>query len=138
MVFNDLYDKHGAQLGPYGLAVYMALCRYANREDECWPSYARIAKGTGVSRRQIVREIQKMESLGIIEVGRTQGGVSVYILLDTDASEALPSASEASPGASGAPPTRARLALPGASGAHRTRPNNKNYLPDELTEVIIR
>ena len=53
-VDNDLYDRFGSQLGPYGLAVYMALCRYVNQDSECWPSYATIAKGTGMSKRKVI------------------------------------------------------------------------------------
>lgn len=83
MVFNDLYDRFGAKLGPYGLAVYMGLCRYANRRDECWPSHGRIAADTGMSRRQVLREIVKLESLKLIEVHRRKHTVHLYILLDS-------------------------------------------------------
>lgn len=82
-VYNDLYDRFGATLGPYGLAVYMALCRYANQDSECWPSYATIAAGTGMSRRQVIREVTKMETLQIIAVERSNHAANVFILLDT-------------------------------------------------------
>ena len=82
-VYNDLYDNYGAQLGPYGLAVYVALCRYANQDSECWPSFATIAKGTGMSRRQVIREISKLEALRIIAVDRVPRKPSTFILLDT-------------------------------------------------------
>ena len=82
-VYNDLYDKFGAQLGPYGLAVYVALSRYANKDEECWPSHTTIAEGTGMSRRQVIREVNKMEKLGIIIIERSKHRSHVYILLDT-------------------------------------------------------
>lgn len=89
-VYNDLYDRYGAQLGPYGLAVYVALCRYANEDSECWPSYGKIAKGTGMSKRKVIYEIQKMEALQIIAVERNQNTSNVFILLDTSAQHAPP------------------------------------------------
>lgn len=100
-VYNDLYDNYGAQLGPYGLAVYVALCRYANQDSECWPSYNTIAEGTGMSRRKVIYEIHKMERLQIIAVERNQHTSNVFVLLDTSAHHApLPGAQDAPPGAS--------------------------------------
>jgi len=89
-VDNDLYDRFGAQLGPYGLAVYMALCRYANRDSECWPSYATIAKGTGMSWRKVASTIVQLEQLGVIAVERAAGTSSTFVLLDTYAPRAYP------------------------------------------------
>jgi hypothetical protein len=37
---NILLDEYGERLGPYGIAVYAALARFANQEQECWPSHA--------------------------------------------------------------------------------------------------
>lgn len=65
---NILLDQYGKRLGAYGLAVYMALCRFANRQSECWPSYQTIAERVGMSRRQVIREIKKLETLGLIAV----------------------------------------------------------------------
>jgi hypothetical protein len=89
-VYNDLYDKFGSTLGPYGLAVYVALCRYANQDSECWPSYNTIAKGTGMSRRQVIREVARMEELKVISVERNQHTSNVFILLDTSDSQSPP------------------------------------------------
>ena len=89
-VDNDVYDRFGAQLGPYGLAAYVALCRYANQDSECWPSYSTIAKGTGMSKRQVMREIVKLEGLKIIAVERNQHTSNVFILLDTSDTQSLP------------------------------------------------
>ncbi len=96
-VYNDLYDRFGAQLGPYGLAVYVALCRYSNQDSECWPSYNTIAKGTGMSRRKVIYEIQKMERLFIIELERNQHTSNVFILLDTSAHHAPPPSAHHTP-----------------------------------------
>ena len=96
-VDNDVYDRFGSQLGPYGLAAYVALCRYANQDSECWPSYSTIAKGTGMSRRKVIYEIQKMERLGIIAVERAQHTSNVFILLDTSAQHAPPPSAQHAP-----------------------------------------
>lgn len=65
---NVLLDVYGKQIGPHGIAVYAALARFANREQECWPSLATIGDRTGMSRRQVGREIAKLERLKIISI----------------------------------------------------------------------
>ena len=84
---NELLDRYGDQLGPYGLAVYMALARFANQEGTCWPSLATIAKRTGMSRMQVIREIAKLQALQLIAVEHqcSEMGIhraNLYILLD--------------------------------------------------------
>src|SRR5215213_538994 len=84
---NVLLDWFGALLGPYGLAVYMALARFANQEGTCWPSLATIAKKTGMSRPQVIREIAKLKELGLIAVAHQLGKKgehtsNLYLLLD--------------------------------------------------------
>ena len=96
-VDNTLYDRYGAELGPYGLAVYMALCRYTNQDSECWPSYGKIAKGTGMSRRQVIREVAKMEHLQIIAIERNHHTSNVFILLDTSDTQSPPPVTHSHP-----------------------------------------
>lgn len=132
MVYNDLYDRYGAQLGPYGLAVYMALCRHANRESECWPSFATIAKEIGASRRKVIYEIQKMERLHIIDVERKPYKASTFVLLDTSAPYAPPtSAPHAPPSAHRAPKQETR------TKGTRKKVGSKNYRPDEYSDIIL-
>lgn len=104
-VYNDLFDKFGPALGPYGLAAYMALCRHADNDtSECFPSYGTIARETGMSRRKAIYEIQKMEQLGIIAVERNRRTSNVFVLLDTSALHAPQNgASHAPPDAQPAP-----------------------------------
>ena len=84
---NELFDRFGWLLGPYGLSVYMALARFANQESECFPSQSTIAKRTGMSRMQANREIEKLKQLKLINV-RHQFGANgqkrsnLYLLLD--------------------------------------------------------
>ena len=84
---NELLDRYGDELGPYGLAVYMALARFANQEGSCWPSLATIARKTGMSRPQVIREIAKLKALALIAVEHQIGKKgehtsNLYILLD--------------------------------------------------------
>lgn len=136
-VYNDLFDRFGPTLGPYGLATYMALCRHADNEtSECFPSYGTIARETGMSRRKAIYEIQRMEQLGIIAVERNHHTSNVFILLDTSAQPApLPSAHNAPPSAQPAPKQS-----PVKKITHRSsnkKEESKNYRPSEFMDVII-
>lgn len=63
---NALLDTHGKRLGPHGIAVYTALARFANTDQECWPSRRAIHERTGVSLPQINRELNKLVDFGLI------------------------------------------------------------------------
>ena len=135
-VYNDLYDNYGAQLGPYGLAVYLALCRYANQDSECWPSFATIARGTGMSRRKVIYEIQKLEGLGIIAVERAPRKPSIFILLDTSAQHAPPLVhSMHYPSAQHAPEQSLINKRP--TGNRNKKDARKNYRPAEYADIIL-
>lgn len=129
-IYNEFYDTFGATLGPYGLAVYMALCRYIDVDDsDCNPSYATIAKGTGMCRRKVIYEIQRMEELKIIAVERTAYKPNVFILLETSAPHApQSSAPHALPGAGRAPKQESKQKY-----THRNSNKKKNYneVPDD-------
>ena len=132
-VYNDLYDNYGAELGPYGHAVYVALCRYANQDSECWPSFATIARGTGMSRRKVIYEVQKLERLGIIAIERAERKPSTFILLDTSAPRA-PGLVHAvhHPSAQHAP--KQSLINKSTSKGNNSK---KNYRPDEYADIIL-
>lgn len=133
-VYNDFYDTFGAELGPYGLAVYVALCRYIDVDNsDCNPSYNTIAKGTGMSRRKVIYEIQKMERLRIITVERNHHTSNVFILLDTSAQHApLPSAQHAPPSARRAPKQESIK-----KNTRHTSNKKKIYRPDEYRDIIL-
>ena len=130
-VDNDVYDRFGAQLGPYGLAVYMALCRYANQDSECWPSYNTIARGTGMSKRKVIYEIQKMEGLKIISVERNQNTSNVFILLDTSAQHAPPPVHSVHPPSAQHAPKQSLINKIPKKGM------NKSYRPPEYADIIL-
>lgn len=70
--------------------VLVALCNYANDEDEAWPSHASISRLTGLSKRTIQNGIQKLEDWGIIKrIRRDRGNgseTSAMVSIDLDVS----------------------------------------------------
>lgn len=47
--------------------VLVAICNYANENDEAWPSHSSVARLTGLSKRTIQNSIQKLEDWGLIK-----------------------------------------------------------------------
>lgn len=136
-VDNDVYDRFGAQLGAYGLAAYVALCRYANQDSECWPSYATIAKGTGMSKRQVMREVAKLEALKIIAVERNQHTSNVFILLDTSDTQSLPPVTHSHSPSDTQSPKQSPINKVTHRGLNKKDPGKKNYRPDEYSDIIL-
>ena len=68
-VDDIIIDQFGPQLGPYGLAVYMALARRATR-GTAFPSLKRLALDTGMSRASVKRALNTLESLGLLQRAR--------------------------------------------------------------------
>lgn len=87
MVDNAIIAKHGKALGAYGVAVYSALCMYADRGGRCTPSYRTIGGNLDISSRQVMREIDKIVGLGLASVEHRPTGKgnqhqsNVYTLL---------------------------------------------------------
>jgi DNA-binding MarR family transcriptional regulator len=89
---NAVIDRYGPELKAHGIAVYTVLARFANREGECFPSQATIAKRTGMSRMQVSREVEKLQQLQLITVEPQYGlqgeqRANLYTLLEMPAGE---------------------------------------------------
>ncbi len=137
-VYNDLYDNYGPQLGPYGISVYVALCRYSNQDSECWPSFATIAKGTGMSRRQVIREVAKLERLHIIAVDRTPRKPSTFILLDTSDTQSPGLVTHSHYPSDTQSPEQSPINKITHRGMNKKEVSEKrNYRPDEYSDVIL-
>lgn len=68
-VDNAVVDAFGPQIGPYGLAVYVALCRHAgDAKQTCWPSLQTIADETGMSRAKAYRTVHNLRDAGLIAI----------------------------------------------------------------------
>lgn len=122
-VENDIIDKHGAELGAYGLAVYMCISRFINQEGVAWPSYETIAKRTGISRRKVISEVQKLVDLGLVEVTQQ---FNPHTGEHRSNLFSLPSASYA-------PPPNAHPASPSEPRTPRKR-LKKDYSPSNVKE----
>lgn len=59
----------GAKLGPHGIAVYNAIALHADNDTQvAYPSYKKIADLTGMSPRQVPRELEKLARYRIIHI----------------------------------------------------------------------
>lgn len=79
---NLVLDRYGRELGPYGIAVYCTLCRFANREQTAFPSQKLIAERIGASRGRVNQKIKQLEGLGLVSVAKRGGCRNVYLLLE--------------------------------------------------------
>ena len=68
-VDNILIDTYGPLLGPYGIAAYNVILRHSNpRGFGAFPSYATVARKTGMGIGTVKGRIQQLVKLGLIEV----------------------------------------------------------------------
>lgn len=67
---NELIDRFGPELGPGGIAIYLALARLANNEtQECWPSVETLGQMVGIASRVTVRKhLRKLQHLKLVQV----------------------------------------------------------------------
>lgn len=83
---HAVIDDYGAALGPYGIAVYICLCRHADREECTFVGQRTIATEIGAGRTSVNQAVAKLRELGLIEVeDRTDEGgrtTSTYTLLE--------------------------------------------------------
>jgi len=84
---NAIIDHYGKELGPYGIAVYAALCRHAGQEQQTWISQGKIAEEIGTTRQQVNKLIAQLEVLQLLRVEDRQDDVSgrttsIYSLLE--------------------------------------------------------
>ena len=94
IVDNAVLDIYGPKIGPYGIAVYSALARYADHEGACYPSTGSIARKTGICRRKVVSTIQLLADFKLIEIERRHSpkgdrASNLYVLLPIDPVESL-------------------------------------------------
>jgi hypothetical protein len=134
MIFKDIFDQYGARLGPYGWAVYSALHRFAGETGECFPSYRTIALRTGMTRRQVIKEVAKIEAFGLLEIERRFEQSNVYTLLEPGEYGSPPTSEYGSPGSEQDSPLKKNLLKKKSS---RIVEEKKNYRPDEYSDIIL-
>ena len=82
---NIIVDRYGQILGPYGLALYMALVRHAHNDTQaCYPHTKTLAKETGMSVRAVNKHLNRLCELGLVhrESGKPNGRGNTYTILD--------------------------------------------------------
>jgi hypothetical protein len=68
MCDNAIIDDYAADLGPYALAVYVALLRYAGRKDECFPSLKTLGDQLGMGKDSVIKAIDTLKRKQLISV----------------------------------------------------------------------
>lgn len=121
------------KLGPYGIAIYNALCMFANADNQtAWPSYQTLAELTGMSRRQAILMMDKLIAYNIVnkisnyhENGQTS---NIYELLRPDVWRSVPYEPQSPPSEQDAPPPVNVVHPPSEQDAPKQDPKNKTQL----------
>ena len=67
---NTIIDHYGPLIGAYGVAVYAALSRYANREGQAWPSIQTLAAQLAIAPNTVRRTLATLEQHSLLSVTR--------------------------------------------------------------------
>lgn len=67
MSFEAMRWATAQQAPTHAKMLLLALANKANGQNKCWPSMASLARETGMSRRHVIRSINKLVGLGLIE-----------------------------------------------------------------------
>ncbi|MCX7951042.1 MAG: DnaD domain protein [Clostridiales bacterium] len=65
--------------------LYVILCKYANRNKECFPNYETLMKDIGVkSKATLSNALKELTNIGVLEIisGKEEGRSNVYIIKD--------------------------------------------------------
>jgi len=80
---HALIDDYAEHLGPIGVALYVALARYANHHTgQCWPSLVRLSRQLGITRLTARRYLQRLVDQGLIALQERPGHTFLVTLLD--------------------------------------------------------
>jgi hypothetical protein len=63
---HDLLDRYGQALGPRGIAVYVAIARFAN-EPDAPPMLEAVGQITGLGPAAMMGALERIERFGLIE-----------------------------------------------------------------------
>lgn len=68
-VESALIDLYGARIGPYGIAAYVTLSRFANNETQtAFPSLRKLAKLAGMTVLTLRKTLQDLARLNLIRI----------------------------------------------------------------------
>jgi hypothetical protein len=130
---NALFDKHGADLGVYGLAVFMALARFAGQDKACFPAIKTVAKSIGCSENKVRDSIKMLVDLGwlvVTERHNQKGQTSnLYTLRGSPGEPPPPSQGEVTP-LQDVKPTKNQYTNNNKNNKKDTPPTNSSGEPD--------
>jgi hypothetical protein len=72
--YADVLDDIGEKFGPIALAVYVRLCRHADKNDYSFPSYQHIADKIGASRKSVIRGMATLVKAGYVKPHKRSSG----------------------------------------------------------------
>jgi hypothetical protein len=65
---NSIIDDLAAQIGIYGLGIYVAIKRHLNQKTgDCYPSYQTIAKKLHIDRGTVIRYVKKLKAFNLLD-----------------------------------------------------------------------
>src|SRR2546430_2911331 len=65
---NSIIDSLAAQIGIYGLGIYVAIKRHLNQKTgDCFPSYQTIAKKLHIDRGTVIRYVKKLKAFNLLD-----------------------------------------------------------------------
>jgi biotin operon repressor len=86
MTDNRFVDEgHMAALPDSAVLVYFSLCRHANTDQQCFPSYTKLQEETGKSRGTVAKAITALIEGGYLRklsIGHSTGHSNVYEIMD--------------------------------------------------------
>ena len=82
-VDDELIEDFGPTIGVHGIAVYAALCKHANGNEECHPGLRRLCEKLKIGRKKLLDTLALLEHVGLISIEPgDRKTVNVYTLLD--------------------------------------------------------
>jgi chromosomal replication initiation ATPase DnaA len=83
-----VFNGYSGLLGPFAAAIYNVLSAHVGNDSQaCHLYYSTLALETGMSRRQVIREIKRLEQYRLVEIERKKDGVRANDIYLLDVSE---------------------------------------------------
>jgi hypothetical protein len=82
-VDDEIIDVYGPEIGCHGIAVYSALAKHADRQEESYPGLRLLCKELKIGRKKLLETLDQLKVLGLIDIEPgDRKSVNVYTLLD--------------------------------------------------------
>ena len=76
-----LIDEYVRVIGMGAVAVYLSMCRHANRDRQSWPGMRKMCFELGMGASTVNRGIKVLEAHSMIKVDRKHRAFNIYSLL---------------------------------------------------------